>query len=206
MSAPVWLIASYLLGSIPVSFLVGKASGVDIRAVGSGNVGATNLYRAVGLGPSVGAGLLDIAKGFVPAFFFPRWDGEPVVWAAGYGMAAMAGHIWPVWLRFRGGKGMATGAGVFLALAPLATAVALALWGLVVAATRTVSIGSLLAATSLAVLVWATGGPAHVVGVGAAAAVLVWWTHRANIRRLLRGEELPARRGAGTAQPPREAR
>lgn len=205
MSALLWLATSYFLGSIPTSLLVGKAHGIDVRTIGSGNVGATNLYRALGLGPAVGAAVADIAKGFAPAFLFPRWDGRPAAWAAAYGLAAVAGHIWPVWLRFRGGKGMATGAGAFLGLAPLATLIALAMWAAAVIATRTVSIGSLLAATSLPILVWATVPAPHVVGVAVAAAALVWWTHRANVRRLLRGEELPARRGPGSARPGREA-
>jgi glycerol-3-phosphate acyltransferase PlsY len=195
------VLAAYLAGSLPTSYLVGRALGVDLRRYGSGNLGATNLYRAAGLGPAAFAALVDIAKGAAPTLLFPRWDGAPQPWALAYGLAAVAGHVWPVWLGFRGGKGVATGGGVFLVLAPAATLLALALWAALVRATRIVSIGSLAAATSLPVLAWATGRPRHVVAVSAAAAALVWWTHRANVRRLLRGEELRARRGETSAGP-----
>ncbi len=192
-----FLALSYLAGSLPTSFLVARALRIDLRAYGSGNLGATNLYRAAGLAPAAAAAAVDVAKGAIPTYFFALWDGAPDAWAVGYGCAAIAGHVWSVWLRFRGGKGVATGGGMFLVLAPVATLLALALWIAAIAATRIASIASLLAATSLPLLTWATQRPPHVVAVSAAAAAFVYFTHRANIGRLLRGEEIPARRGAG---------
>lgn len=190
-----FLALSYLAGSIPTSFVVARVLGTDLRRYGSGNVGATNLYRAVGLGPAVVAAAADIAKGAVPTHFFPIWAGAPDPWPVAYGCAAVVGHVWPLWLRFRGGKGVATAGGMFLALAPAATLAAATLWAVVVGATRIASIGSLLAAASLPILVWASGRPAHVITVSAGTTAFVFWTHRSNLGRLLRGEELPARRG-----------
>lgn len=196
------LAAAYLVGSIPTSFLLAHLWGTDLRRYGSGNLGATNLYRAAGLWPAVVAGAVDVAKGAVPTYAFPMWANAGPAWAAAFGCAAIAGHVWPVWLRFRGGKGVATGGGMFLVLAPIATVVALTLWLVVVSATRIASIGSLLAATSLPILTWASGRPPEVIAVAAAAAAFVFWTHRANLVRLWRGEELLARRGARGPETP----
>lgn len=198
------LAAAYLVGSIPTSFLIARVLGTDLRLYGSGNLGATNLYRATGLWPAVVAGAVDVAKGAVPTYAFPMWANAGPAWAAAFGCAAIAGHVWPVWLRFRGGKGVATGGGMFLVLAPVATLIALGLWVVVVSATRIASVGSLLAALSLPILTWASGRPPEAIAVAAAAAAFVCWTHRTNLRRLWRGEELPVRRGAG--EPPHARR
>lgn len=201
--ATVWgfLALAYLAGSIPTSHLVARALGVDLRRYGSGNLGATNLFRAAGLAPAAFAAAVDIAKGAAPTYFFPLWASAEGAWALAYGCAAVLGHVFPIWTRFRGGKGVATGGGMFLVLAPLATLGAAILWLAIVRAIRIVSIGSLLAATSLPILAWGTGRPPHVVAAAAAATAFVFFTHRANLGRLLRGEELEARRGAGGPGP-----
>lgn len=198
-SAAPWgfLALAYLAGSFPTSHLVARAFGVDLRRYGSGNLGATNLYRAAGLAPAVLAAVVDITKGAAPTYFFPLWANAQGAWALAYGCAAALGHVFPVWTRFRGGKGVATGGGMFLVLAPVAVLAAAILWIAIVRATRIVSIGSLLAATSLPILAWATGRPPHVIAAAAAATLFVFVTHRSNLGRLLRGEELEARRGAG---------
>ena len=198
--------AAYLVGSIPTSFLIARVLEIDLRRYGSGNVGATNLYRAAGLWPAVAAGAVDVAKGAVPTYAFPIWANAGPAWAAAFGCAAIAGHVWPFWLRFRGGKGVATGGGMFLVLAPIATLIALALWLVVVSTTRIASIGSLVAAIGLPVLTWATGRPPEVIAVAAGAAAFVCWTHRANLGRLWRGEELRAKRGESGQDQARQAR
>ncbi|MGH7546336.1 MAG: glycerol-3-phosphate 1-O-acyltransferase PlsY, partial [Gemmatimonadota bacterium] len=194
------LAAGYLVGSIPTSFLLARMLGIDLRLYGSGNLGATNLYRAAGLWPALVAGVVDVAKGAAPTYAFPMWANAGPAWAAAFGCAAIAGHVWPVWLRLRGGKGVATAGGMFLVLAPVATLIAFTLWLVVVSATRIASLGSLLAALSLPILTWASGRPSEVIAVATAAAAFVCWTHRANLGRLWRGEELPAERGAEAPQ------
>jgi acyl phosphate:glycerol-3-phosphate acyltransferase len=182
------LAASYLLGSIPFSYLVARLRGVDVRTVGSGNVGATNVMRNVGKTAGLAAFALDAAKGAAAAVIAQR-VGLGVGLAALAAVAAIFGHMYPVWLGFRGGKGVATGAGAFLPLAPLATAGALAVFGLVLAATRYVSAGSMAGAVALAALAAATGAPWPVWTAAAAMAALIVWKHRGNIRRLLDGTE-----------------
>lgn len=194
-----WLVAAYLCGSIPTAWLVGRAFGIDLREHGSGNLGGTNAYRVLGPKAGVPVVAVDVCKGFVPAALFPGWDGagDPRL-ALAYGLLAIAGHVWPVWLRFRGGKGVATGAGVLAALAPLAALVALLVWLGVVALTRVVSVASLAAATVTPLVAWITDAPGFTVGFCAFVAAFVWWTHRSNLTRLRRGEELGFRRSGDT--------
>lgn len=192
MSVAALILVAYLLGSTPTSYLLARwAKGIDLHDWGSGNIGATNLYRAAGLGYAIPAGLVDIGKGFIPTWFFERLDGaESPDLALAYGVAAVLGHIFSVWLRFRGGKGVATGAGVYLALAPLAVGLTLGSWLLVVSALRIVSVASLTAATLLPLFVWATGHRFDVTfWASLPLALLVWWTHRSNVARLLAGQE-----------------
>jgi glycerol-3-phosphate acyltransferase PlsY len=197
------LAAAYLLGSIPSAYLAGRARGVDLRAHGSGNLGATNALRVLGWKVGLPVFLVDALKGFVPAYFFSRWFGAHPHWAMGYGLAAIVGHVKPVFLLGRGGgggKGVATAAGVFLGLAPVATLAALAVFAAVVAVTGYVSLGSLLAALALvATLALTVGVRAPVFGLGAAVAAFVFWSHRANIGRLRRGEESSFRRKRAAA-------
>lgn len=185
------LAAAYLAGSIPSSHLAGRAAGVDLSRRGSGNLGGTNVFRVLGWTYALPVVLVDVGKGFVPAYFFRFWDGHgaPEL-ALGYGLCAIAGHIWSVFVRFRGGKGVATSGGVLFALAPVATLVGLLVWAGTVLLTRTASVASLTAATLLPVAAWLLDAPGETVGFTAGLSLLVWWTHRENVGRLLRGDEL----------------
>lgn len=184
------LVAAYLAGSIPSSWIAGRIAGVDVDGRGSGNLGATNVYRVLGLrwaGPVVA---VDVAKGLVPTWFFPGWDGSGMrELALAYGLCAIAGHVWSAFLGFRGGKGVATSGGVVVALAPVTALVGALIWGGVVLLTRTVSVASLSAATALPLVAWLLDAPADTVLFVTALTLLVWWTHRANVARLLEGEE-----------------
>ena len=182
------LIGAYLVGSIPFSFLVAKWRGIDVRTVGSGNVGATNVMRSAGTVPGLVAFALDAAKGAVAVLVAQRLTREPGVPAAA-ALAAVVGHIFPVWLRFKGGKGVATGAGAFVPLAPLAAGLAVLAFAIVTGLTRYVSLGSILGATTLAVLAFATQPDAAVAWMAAACSALIIVKHRDNISRLRRGEE-----------------
>jgi acyl phosphate:glycerol-3-phosphate acyltransferase len=185
-----WLLLAYLLGSIPSSYLMGRAvRGIDLREHGSGNLGATNAFRVLGWRAAVPVVIVDIAKGWVPTALFPLWDGATGYWALAYGGAAIAGHLFSVFVRFRGGKGVATSAGVFLALAPWAVLMGFVVWGVTVVLTRIVSLGSLLAALTLPMAVFATNEPWPVFWVSIALSLLVIYAHRENIRRLARGTE-----------------
>ncbi len=197
------LIAAYLMGSFPTSLILARyLRGVDLRAWGSGNLGATNLYRAAGFAPAAVCMVVDVAKGFAPAWYFPGLDRvEAPQLALAYGVAAVAGHIVPVWVRFRGGKGVATGAGVYLALAPAAVGLIFAAWLGTVLLTRIVSVASLLAATVLPLVLLFTGHRFDFVfWTSLPLAGVVWWTHRSNIRRLVAGREPRIARGSGAPQ------
>jgi glycerol-3-phosphate acyltransferase PlsY len=189
------LLASYALGSIPAAYIAGKSRGVDLRKHGSGNLGATNVFRV--LGPRIGTAvfLFDMAKGAIPVIYFARLaDGvtpPTTLTQVLCGIAAIAGHVRPLWLGFRkGGKGVATAAGVFLALAPVETLLALLVFGITLLASGYVSLGSLLAAVLLPVLILIRDGrPSLLAAVCIGIAVFVFWSHRANIGRLRQGTE-----------------
>ncbi|MEJ2483086.1 MAG: glycerol-3-phosphate 1-O-acyltransferase PlsY [Gemmatimonadota bacterium] len=186
-----WILLAYLVGSIPTAWLVGRAFGVDLREEGSGNLGGTNAYRVLGARGGLPVILVDILKGYFPAAFFPQWDGSAVgELALVYGLLAIMGHVWPVWLRFRGGKGVATGAGVLIALAPFAALVATLVWVGIVFLTRTVSVASLAAASVVPLAAAITDAPWSTTLFCAGVAIFVWWTHRSNLARIARGEEL----------------
>ena len=204
--APWWwvhaavLAGAYLLGSIPFSFLVARREGVDVRAVGSGNVGATNVLRNVGRAAGLLAFALDFAKGSAATWLARETVGGfefPSVAA----VVAVLGHMHPVWLRFRGGKGVATGAGAFLPIAPLPTVGALSIFALVTAATRYVSLGSIAGSVSLGALAFLLGTPPPVPLAATVVAGLITWKHRENIRRLARGTERRMGAPRGTAAP-----
>lgn len=187
------LALAYLMGSFPSAYLAGKSKGIDLRTVGSGNLGATNVLRTLGWAWAAPVFLADALKGAIPAGLLP-WFIETQVsdrWAIAYGVAAILGHAKPVFLLFRGGgKGVATSAGVFLALAPVATAGVLVLFGVVVWLTGYVSLGSIAAAAALPVLVALTQGVRSLFFVPAVlVAGFVVWAHRANIQRLRAGTE-----------------
>jgi acyl phosphate:glycerol-3-phosphate acyltransferase len=194
MSPIVGVLVSYLAGSIPSAYLAGKFRGVDLRKHGSGNLGATNVVRV--LGPRIGAVvfLADLLKGFLPVYFLPGYMEtlRPELWALIYGVAAILGHVKPIFLLGRGGgKGVATATGVFLSLAFVPMLIAEAVWVAVFYFTRYVSLASLLGAAVLpiAILVWTRDPQSPVFIASLIIAAFVFWTHRANIGRLRRGEE-----------------
>jgi glycerol-3-phosphate acyltransferase PlsY len=178
----------YLVGSIPFAFLLARRRGVDLRRAGSGNVGAANVLRTSGVPHAIAAMCLDAAKGAVAVLVAQRLTNGPATPVAA-GMAAVIGHIYPPWLRFRGGKGVATAAGVFLVLAPVAVAIASAVFALAVSVTRYISVGSLASAITLAVVASAPD-PGAPVAVGAIiTALIILHRHRTNLARLLAGTE-----------------
>ena len=188
MEAVIALTFGYLAGSVPFGFLLARRHGVDLRRSGSGNVGAANVLRTSGVPNAVVAMCLDVAKGIVAVLVAQRLSGGPATPVAG-GLAAVVGHIYPVWLGFRGGKGVATTAGVFIVLAPIAVAIAGTAFALATWATRYVSVGSMTAAVTLAVAA-AAADVSTAVAVGAAmAAVIIVHRHRGNLGRLFAGTE-----------------
>lgn len=181
---------AYLIGSIPFSFLVARAFGVhDVRRVGSGNVGATNVLRNAGKMAGALALLLDVGKGAAATALAGRLAPGDGSLPAAAAFAAVVGHMYPVWLRFEGGKGVATGLGAFAPLAPKAALGALVVFGLVAAAVRYVSLGSVAGALAMAGLVLALRGGDPVALAAAATAALVVFRHRSNLRRILGGTE-----------------
>lgn len=190
MTIALLLAAAYLLGAIPTSFLVGKLRGIDLRQHGSGNLGATNTFRVLGWKAALPVFIFDIFKGWLPAFLFPIIDGTPsTLWALAYGAAAIVGHVFSIYVGFKGGKGVATSAGVLIALAPLAMLAGLVVWTALVFGTGYVSLGSIVAAIIVPFAVFLSRGTGAVLWLSIGLAVFVIFAHRANIRRLLRGEE-----------------
>ncbi|HEU0052256.1 MAG TPA: glycerol-3-phosphate 1-O-acyltransferase PlsY [Longimicrobium sp.] len=196
MSPWLFLVLSYLWGAIPASYVAGRlVRGIDLRQHGSGNLGATNTFRV--LGPKVAAPVMafDILKGFLPVFLFARWDAAAagpwdLRWKLAYGAAAIIGHVFSVYVGFKGGKGVATSAGVFLALAPLPVGVGLLVWLVVLRATRMVSAASISAAAALGVLLLFVPGIEKEVRIlGWAVVLFVIFAHRSNIGRILKGTE-----------------
>ena len=182
------VLLGYLAGSVPFAFLLARRAGVDVRFAGSGNVGAANVLRTTGVLPGLLVMLLDIAKGAAAIALANVSSAGPMTVAAAGG-AAIVGHIYPVWLKFRGGKGVAVAAGVFGVLAPAGTAIACVIFLAVVMATRYVSLGSVAASVALPPAAWLTGASASVVTTAAAAATLIVFRHRANLGRVRAGTE-----------------
>jgi len=182
------LAAAYLLGSIPTGLLLGKAYGIDVRKEGSGNIGATNLYRTVGRKVGVMTLAGDCLKGLLPVLAV-KYSSLPVEYAAWVGLAAFCGHVFSVFLRFRGGKGVATALGVFLALSPLAVAVALGVFVVLMLIWRYVSLGSIAAAAVMPIAVWALGEGRVMGVVTMIVALIVIIRHTENIKRLVAGTE-----------------
>jgi len=202
VTAALLVIASYFVGAIPTSYIAGRVTrGIDLRQHGSGNLGATNAYRVLGWRAALPIFLVDILKGFLPVLLFPRIDGEThFAWALAYGVAAILGHVYSIYVGFRGGKGVATSAGVFLALAPVAVLLSLLIWIALVATTGYVSLASITAAAAMPLLILATGARLEVLVLSLLLAAFVIFAHRANIRRLRRGEEHRFRRRGATAE------
>jgi acyl phosphate:glycerol-3-phosphate acyltransferase len=191
-----WLIfvVAYFLGSIPFGYLIVKLSrGTDVRASGSGNIGATNVSRAAGKVAGIATLALDAAKGYFAVWLAIFWTHGNVRWMMAAALAAIFGHIYSCWLSFRGGKGVATGLGVFLLISPKAVGVALLIWLFVIVIWRYASLSSVVAAASLPILVYAFYSPRPVplvVWLGSSLiAILVILKHSDNIRRLLAGTE-----------------
>ena len=194
-------LAAYLLGSIPFGYLVARWRGVDIRRHGSGNIGATNVFRVVGKGWGILTFILDFAKGFVPAFLFPWCARRLALPVNGDALAvagaclAVAGHNWPVFLRFKGGKGVATSAGALLGIAPAAVGIGLAVWLLAFVLSRYVSVASILTAAAAAMSAWwlyfRQDDPDTWLRPGALTlmAAVIIARHKGNIQRLCQGTE-----------------
>lgn len=182
------VLLGYLAGSVPFAFLLARRAGIDVRVVGSGNVGAANVLRSTGTGRAMSVMALDVAKGAAAVGCAHLANGGGAL-AALTGVAAIVGHIYPVWLRFRGGKGVAVAAGAFAVLTPGATAAASLIFLLVVGATRYVSLGSMAATVALPPMAWLVGAPAAVVAAAAGSAALIVFRHRTNLRRLRTGTE-----------------
>lgn len=192
---------AYLLGSIPTGYLVGWTKGIDIRKIGSGNIGATNVFRSLGKTSGIIVLGIDALKGYAAC----RWA-APLVYswlmapgqadlaarqklALAAGIAAVLGHTFCCWLQFKGGKGIATTGGAFAALAPSAVLTTLSIWILALAVTRYVSVASITAAIVLPVTVWFWGGSLEMVVITAVIGLLAIYKHRMNVRRLVHGTE-----------------
>ena len=205
-------IASYILGGIPTGYIIGRLKGIDIRQHGSGNPGTANVYRTLGKVPGLLTFFADFLKGFIPTLIAAQYFFDPANYAdfsKGHwwipvtaGALAIAGHIWTPFLRFHGGKGVATAAGVFMALLPLPTAGAFVVFAIAVGITSHISVGSMAASVALPVLCFALAKdyqrPFTLLAL--TVCVLIFYTHIANIRRILKGAELSfkhKREGAG---------
>jgi glycerol-3-phosphate acyltransferase PlsY len=186
-ASAVALVLAYLLGSIPFSYLVARSKGIDVRTVGSGNVGATNVMRSAGRAAGLAAFALDFLKGTAASWLAARLAGTTVASLAA--VTAVLGHMLPVWLSFKGGKGVATGAGAFLPLIPGPTVIGLATFGVIAALTRYASVGSIVGAAAVPVSGLLLGAPRTPVAGAAVVALLVLWNHRGNLARIAAGTE-----------------
>jgi acyl phosphate:glycerol-3-phosphate acyltransferase len=206
-----FLVIAYLLGSVPFGYLLVKyvfTRGEDVRRVGSGGIGATNVTRRAGLTAGLLTYVLDVAKGAAAVMLMRTVADDNYAWIGAAAIAAIVGHIFPVFLRFRGGKGVATGVGVYLALAPLSVLTTLALWIAIVYFTRYVSLGSIIATTAVPLwtwlyygLLWPNRHLTAMIVVAVAGCALIVAKHHENIGRLMRGTEnkIGARVGQGGA-------
>jgi glycerol-3-phosphate acyltransferase PlsY len=191
-------LAAYLIGSVPTGYLMGRARGVDIRKVGSGNIGATNVMRTLGKPIGIAVLLADALKGALPVALLPglaarlgpgmgSGTGEGLALCAALG--AVLGHNYTCWLRFKGGKGIATSAGALLVLMPKALGLTVLLWAVVMGFGRWVSLASVVAATALPFIVWGTGGSRTLIAAAAVLGAMAVYKHRANLQRLRAGTE-----------------
>jgi glycerol-3-phosphate acyltransferase PlsY len=185
------LALAYLVGGIPFGYLLVRAkTGQDVRSMGSGNIGATNVLRTTGRAIAVVTLLLDIAKGFFAVWLAARLTDRSELWMSAAALAVMAGHAYPVYLKFHGGKAVASFIGAFLYLTPIPLLAALFVFVIVVAATRQISMGSIVAAGSFPLAVWLIlHPPAPVLAAALAAGVFIVYRHRANIARIHAGTE-----------------
>lgn len=195
------VIASYLLGSIPFGYVAGRLAGIDVRKAGSGNVGATNVVRVLGKRYGYPVFVLDVLKGFGAVKISmlmasgrpPEWN-SPEIFGIFAATSAVLGHVYPPWLKFKGGKGVATSAGALLALTPVATLIGVAIWIIVFWLTRYVSLASVVATVALPIVILMIRSPDEnsgklLVYSSVCVAALVIWRHRSNLSRLIRGTE-----------------
>jgi glycerol-3-phosphate acyltransferase PlsY len=191
LNIAVAVIVAYLVGAIPTSYWVVRAArGIDLRTVGSGNLGATNLYRQLGLKYAIPVGMFDMLKGAFPVVVLAPWIDAGHFTAIGLGSVAVLGHVFSLFVGFRGGKGAATGGGVVLGLAPWALLVSLLVWFVTMRLSGYVSLGSILSAIVLPPAIWFIHpNQRDIVLPVAGLALLIVWFHRANIRRLMAGTE-----------------
>ena len=197
----VWLLGAYLIGGIPFGFLIGKMRGVDVRTVGSKNIGATNVFRTVGKKWGLLAFFCDVMKGFLPTLSARQWVADPELppdWSwlpLAVGITCVVGHMLTPYMKFRGGKGVATAFGALIALMPATVGMAFALFAIVFACSHYISLGSCTAATALAIAVWipffdhAGYKDLPLCVLVTLIAAFIVWKHRSNIGRLVRGEE-----------------
>ena len=193
LSAVLWIVAAYLVGATPTSYLAGKLGrGIDLREHGSKNLGATNVYRILGWKYAIPVALIDMAKGALPVLLFPRWAGPdaPSWLPVAAGAAAVLGHMFSPYVRFKGGKGVATAAGMFLSLAPIAVLIALAVWAICLWLTGYVSVSSIVAVMSVPLSIRLLGPDRpSVLWAAIGLVVLIVFAHRRNISRLVAGTE-----------------
>lgn len=191
MAGPLSTLAAYLLGSIPFGYLIVRwRKGIDVRSTGSRSTGATNVMRNLGMAGFLATFILDAGKGTVAVLLARKITADEPGWVAAAALAAILGHCLPVWLKFRGGKGVATGVGAFLALGALPLGIVLVIFAVVVAASRYISLGSVLATAAYPVVLFFLNHPPLPILLGSvASAAVIIATHHANIRRLLSGTE-----------------
>ena len=194
MTVIAFILFAYLLGSIPVGVILARLRGRDPRTAGSGNIGATNVMRTAGKALGIATLVGDILKGVVPVALALHW-GFPEQFTAAAGFAAFAGHLFPIYLKFKGGKGVATALGVFLTLAPTAILIAAVFFAAILLKWRYVSLGSLVGMGLIPFILLALRAPTAYVLLSIPVALLVFWKHRENIRRLMAGKE--SRLGGG---------
>jgi len=197
----VMLLLAYLMGATPTSYVAGRLGrGIDLRRHGSHNLGATNVYRVLGWRYAIPVGLIDMVKGVVPVAILGPWSNGPAWFTVALGIAAVLGHMFSPYVRFRGGKGVATAAGVFLALAPLAVLISLVIWGATLWLSGYVSVASVTVALLFPVWVWLTEqGEPYTLWAAIVLALLLVYAHRGNIERLRQGTENRFRTRKGVA-------
>ena len=198
-----FLMASYLAGAVPFGLMIArKVADVDITQRGSGNIGATNVARELGLKWGLLTLLLDLLKGYVPVFLFALLHPRQEIWLAAVGFSALLGHQFSVFERFKGGKGVATALGVYLALSPVSTLIAVLVFVLTVGLSKFVSLGSMLSAVAMPIILALTGRSWILVTASIFVAGLICLKHRDNMKRLLRGEERKWEKKAASSGPP----
>lgn len=209
-----WVVAAYLVAAIPIGLIVAKLRGVDLRAIGSGNIGATNAVRALGRGWGLPVFVLDVLKAALPVWLAGRpWALAPGLdpvqlqwWIAAVGLAAVCGHVFPIYLRFRGGKGVACALGVFGVLEPMGAIGCLVLYAQTLVLTRISAVGSLTGVSALTLFVLLGERPIPNQALAVTMAAIIWWRHRSNLKKLIADGKTRARKERQDAADARAAR